>query len=207
MPKRKIKEEKPKKRLGKKELLIAPIAMGGAMLISFVIIPNFLPPPHPLDICLKAQNVSTDFELHPRVNVFLDGHQVYLPDNVGKQPKDGKDCVRAISTDHVGNTLHIEYIRPIQLKMADFMKIYSYDNKTITVINNSTSASEKQVLSLANYDIKYSYFSSENPNCNKTIQDKNCYTQIDNPAMSPSFTNNMLARIDLTSKSQLPPMK
>jgi len=39
LPKRKIKEEKPKKRLGKKELLIAPVAMGAATLIALVVIP------------------------------------------------------------------------------------------------------------------------------------------------------------------------
>ena len=202
MPKRKIKEEKPKKRLGKKELLIAPIAMGGAMLISFVIIPNFLPPPHPLDVCLKGHNVSTDFELHPRVNIFVNGQQVYLPDDVGRQQKDGKDCIRTIHTDQIGDRLHIEYVRPIQLKVADFMKIYSYDNKTITVVNNSTGTAEKQVLNLANYTIQYSYFSSENANCNRTIEDKNCYSPINNLATSPSFTNDMLLRMDLTSKNK-----
>jgi hypothetical protein len=202
LPKRKIKEEKPKKRLGKKELLIAPIAMGGAMLISFVLIPNFLPPPHPLDVCLKGHNISTDFELHPRVNIFVDEHQVYLPDDVGRQPKDGKDCIRAIHTDQMGDRLHIEYVRPIQLKVADFMKVYSYDNKTITVVNNSTGTTEKQVLNLANYTIQYSYFSSENANCNRTIEDKNCYNIINNLATSPSFTNDMLLRMELTSKNK-----
>jgi hypothetical protein len=202
LPKRKIKEEKQKKRLGKKELLIAPIAMGGAMLISFVIIPLTFPPPHPLNVCLKGHNVSTDFELHPRVDIFVDRHQEYLPDDVGRQQKDGKDCIRAIHTDRIGDILHIEYVRPIQFKLADFMKIYSYDNQTITVVNNSTGAVEKQVLHLANYDLKYSYYSSENANCDKTIKDRDCYTYIDSPASSPSFTNDMLARIELTSKNK-----
>ncbi len=202
LPKRKIKEEKPKKKLGKKELLIAPIAMGGAMLISFVIIPNFLPPPHPIDVCLKGHNVPTDFELHPRVDIFVDGHRQYLPDDVGKQQKDGKDCMRAIHTDQMGDLVHIEYVRPIQFKVADFMKVYSQNGQTITVANNSTGTVERQVLNLTRYNIQYSYFSSDNPNCNKTLEDKACYTIIDNPTTSPSFTDNMLVRIDLTSKNK-----
>jgi hypothetical protein len=203
LPKRKIKEEKPKKRLGKKEILVAPIAMGAAMLISFVIIPNFLPPPRPLDICLKGNNIPTDFNLHPRVIIFVDGHQKYLPDNVGKQPRDGKDCTRAIHTDQIGNTLHIEYVRPIQFKLADFMKVYAYNNKTIAVIDNSTAGKlENQTLDLNNYNIQYSYFSAENKDCNKTITDNRCYTSISNPATSPSFTDNMLIRVEMTSKNK-----
>lgn len=203
MPKRKIKEEKPKKRLGKKELLVAPIAMGAAMLISFVIIPNFLPPPRPLDICLKGHDVSTDFNLHPRIIIFVDGHQKYLPADIGRQPKDGKDCIRAIHTDQIGDTLHIEYVRPIQFKLADFMKVYAYNNKTINVVDNSTAGRlENQTLDLSNYNIKYSYFSSENNGCNKMITDNNCYITISNPATSPSFTDNMLVRIEMTSKNK-----
>ena len=50
MPKRKVKEEKPPKRLGKKEILIAPIAMGASLLVALVIIPHFAPPPIPTRI-------------------------------------------------------------------------------------------------------------------------------------------------------------
>jgi hypothetical protein len=53
MPKRKVKEEKPRKRLGKKELLIPPAAMGISLLITLVIIPRIAPPPLPLEVCLK----------------------------------------------------------------------------------------------------------------------------------------------------------
>ncbi|MFL6484182.1 MAG: hypothetical protein ACJ70Z_05655, partial [Nitrososphaera sp.] len=72
MPKRRIKEEKPKKKLGKKELLIAPIAVGAMTLISLVIIPTFAPPPSPTQVCLKAHNVES-FQLYPRIQVVVDG--------------------------------------------------------------------------------------------------------------------------------------
>ena len=57
MPKRKVKEEKPAKRLGKKEVLLAPVAMGASLLVALVIIPHFAPPPIPTKICLKGHNV------------------------------------------------------------------------------------------------------------------------------------------------------
>lgn len=66
MPTRKVKEEKPPKRLGKKEILIAPIAMGASLLVALVIIPHFAPPPIPTRICLKAHNVDS-FKYRPSV--------------------------------------------------------------------------------------------------------------------------------------------
>ena len=39
MPKHEVKVEKPRKRLGKKELLIPPAAMGISLLTTLVIIP------------------------------------------------------------------------------------------------------------------------------------------------------------------------
>ncbi len=73
MPKRKVKEEKPPKRLGKKEILIAPIAMGASLLVALVIIPHFAPPPIPTRICLKAHNVDS-FNLYPIVQVVVNGY-------------------------------------------------------------------------------------------------------------------------------------
>jgi hypothetical protein len=64
MPKRKVKEEKPRKRLGKKELLIPPAAMGISLLITLVIIPRIAPPPLPLEVCLKGHNVDTNRIIH-----------------------------------------------------------------------------------------------------------------------------------------------
>jgi hypothetical protein len=73
--------------------------------------------------------------------------------------------------------------------MADFMKIYSYDNKTITVIDNSTGSPKREVLILDNYDIQYSYFSERGE-----------FTKVLNLPSIPPFTNNMVARIELISK-------
>lgn|GEM_PF-154945 len=202
MPKRKIKEEKPKRRLGKKEMLIPPIAMGGAMLIALVVVPNFLPPPRPIDVCLKATNTET-FQLFPKIIMSVDGHAKLLPDDVGKQPKNNQECTRAIRTDKVGDEIHIEYIRPVRLTMDDFMKVYSYDNRTLTVVDNSTGTAQKQVLQLDKYDVKYSYFSSDksvNPNCDGTLADADCYVYPAKLSDFPPFTKDMLARIEFTSK-------
>src|ERR671922_457930 len=90
MPKRRMKEEKPKKRVSKTQILIPPIAIGAATLVGLLIM-QLIPPPPVLDICLKAHNVDT-FNVYPTVEVVVDGHPKLLPDDVGKQPKDGKDA-------------------------------------------------------------------------------------------------------------------
>lgn len=191
MPKRKIKEEKPKKRLGTKELLIAPIAMGAATLVALVIIPTFAPPPNPTEVCLKEgqHNIET-FQLYPRVEVIVDGKKVMLPDNVGKQPKGGDACLRPIHTDEVGNVVHIEYIRPIKFTLADFMRIYNMSN-SINVVDNSTGTNVTNTLNLTNYNIGYSYFSEAGE-----------FTNVATPSDMPAFPqdNKMVARIELMSK-------
>lgn len=189
MPKRKIKEEKPKKRLGKKEMLIVPIAMGGATLVALVIIPLFAPPPNPAQVCLKAHEVE-QFQLHPRVQVVVDGQMMLLPDTVGKQPKNDDDCLRPLHTDEVGNVVHIEYIRPVKFTVGDFMTVYNITN-TIAVVDNSTGANVEETLNLTDYNIGYSYFSEAGE-----------FTQVANPFEVPAFpaNNQMVARIELTSK-------
>ena len=188
MPKRKIKEEKPKKRLGKKEILIAPIAMGGALIFGLILIPIFAPPPNPITVCLKGHNIDTDFNLYPRVQVYVDGNLKLLPDNLGQQPKNGQPCMRPIHTDQIGDIVHIEYPRDIRFSMVEFMKVYSYDNKTITVIDNSTQPIDKQLLQLDNYSATYSYYT------------ENGLVKVNKLSDFPPFTNNMLARIDLQLK-------
>lgn len=189
MPKRRIKEEKPKKKLGKKELLIAPIAMGAMTLISLVVIPNFAPPPAPTQVCLKAHNVES-FQLYPRIEVIVDGKQMMLPDNVGRQTQNGQECIRPIHTDEVGNVVHIEYIRPIRFTLGDFMTIYNMSN-AINVVDNSTGRDIVHTLNLTNYNVEYSYFSEAGE-----------FTKVVRPSDTPPFPqgNKMVARIDLTSK-------
>jgi hypothetical protein len=193
LPKRKIKEEKPKKRLGKKELLIVPIAMGGATLLALVIIPIFAPPPDPANVCLKPdQHNIESFQLHPRIEVIVDSQPMLLPDNVGKQHKDGKECTRPIHTDQVGNVVHIEYIRPIKFTMADFMRVYAYNNGTlIDVVDNSTGTNVVQTLNLSNYNVQHSYYSEAGE-----------FTKVPKPSDVPAFPadNRMVARVELTSK-------
>jgi hypothetical protein len=189
LPKRKIKEEKPKKRLGKKEMLIPPIAMGAATLVALVIIPSLAPPPNPTQVCLKAEDTES-FQLYPRIQVVVDGKQMMLPDDVGREPKDGKDCVRPIRTDEVGNVIHIEYIRPIRLTLGNFMEVYNNTN-IIKVIDNSTGSNVEKTLNLTDYNIEYSYYSEAGE-----------FTKVPSPYETPAFPkdNNMVARVELTSK-------
>ena len=189
MPKRKIKETKPARRLGKKELLIAPVAMGAATLVALVIIPAVAPPPDPTGVCLKAHNIES-FQLHPQFEIIVDGQDKMLPADVGKYPNPrGEECLRPIHTDQVGNVVHIEYIRPIQFNMEDFMRIYAYDNSTITVVDGSSGANVTEKLTLSDYDVQYSFFSEGD-------------WKIKDPKDFPSFPadNMMVARIELTSK-------
>lgn len=189
MPKRKVKEEKPPKKLGKKEVLIPPIAMGISLLVSLVIIPHFAPPPIPTKICLKSPNDS--FNVYPRVQVLVDGKQNLLPKGVGNSTINGKECLRVIHTDRTGSIIHIQYIRPIRLTMADFMKIYSPNNKTISVVDNSSGIPHIKTLNLEDYNVHYSYYS-----------EKGVFTKVNKLSDFPPFVNNMVARLELTSYHQ-----
>ena len=187
MPKRKVKEDKPRKKLGKKQILLPPVAAGAATLIGLLIM-HFIPLPPVLGVCLKPGSIDS-FNIYSRVQIFVDKHVRLLPDDVGKNPKNGIECVRVIHTDKIGNVIHIQYVRPIRLTLEDFMKIYSYDNKTISVIDNSTGSPKREILTLGNYDIQYSYFS-----------EKGEFTKVYDLSKMPPFTNNMIARLELISR-------
>jgi hypothetical protein len=187
MPKRRMKEEKPKKRVSKKQILIPPIAIGAATLAGLLIM-QLIPPPPVLDICLKAHNVDT-FNVYPTVEVVVDGHPKLLPDDVGKQPKDGKECLKVIHTDEIGNKLHIEYVRPVRLTMGDFLKVYSTDNKTISVFDNTTGVPTKQLINLGEYNPRYSYYS-----------EKEEFTSVSSVSAMPPFTDDTVVRYELIPK-------
>ena len=187
MPKRRFKPAKPTKKIGKKQLLLPPVMIGVATLAGIIIM-QLSPPPPVLDICLKAHNVES-FNIYPIVQIFEDGKQKFLPQGVGKELIEGKECLHIIHTDELGDKIHIEYIRPIRLSIHDFMQIYSLDNKTITVINNETGALQKEILTLDNYDIQYSYFSENNE-----------YIKVSDSKLMPIFTKDIIVRIELQSK-------
>jgi hypothetical protein len=56
---------------------------------------QLLSPPQVFDICLKANNVET-FNIYPVVQIFEDDKQKFLPEGVGKEIKDGKECLHRI---------------------------------------------------------------------------------------------------------------
>lgn len=184
MPKRKIKEEKPRKKMGRKQILIPPIIVGIATLSGFVIM-HFFPAPNPVQVCLRSHNDT--FNVYSKIDLKIDGQQRFLPDNVGKM-KDGKECLRVIHTDEVGDQIHIQYVRPVRLTLDDFMKVYVLDNSTIQVVDNSTGKDIYQNITLSNYNIDYSYFS------------ENQFLKITNLTSSPPLSDTYLARISLVSK-------
>jgi hypothetical protein len=183
MPKRRVKEEKPRKKISKKQILLPPIIVGAATLAGLLIM-TFIPAPSPINICLKGHNTDT-FNVHSRINIEVNGKKKLLPDNLGKQPKDGHECLRVIHSDDIGDSIHIQFVRPIRLTMSDFMKVYEYDNKTIEVIDNSSGIIKQEYLNLSNYRIDYSYYSDGK------------FITIENLTRSPAFTDNFLGRISL----------
>jgi hypothetical protein len=187
VPKRKIKEETPKKKMGKKEMIILPAIIGAAVLIGFVIT-HFFPPPNVLSVCLKAHTLDP-YNVYPRVQLFVDNKQYLFPDTLGKQLNQGKNCLHVIHTDSIGDILHVQYIRPIKLSMPELIEIYSYNNKTIDVIDNSTGNLVNKTLDLPKFDIGYSYYSEEGK-----------FTKINNITNIPPFSNSFFGRIDLVSK-------
>jgi hypothetical protein len=186
MPKRKVKEEKLRRKITKKQILLPPIMIGVATLAGIIIM-HFVPPPPVLNVCLKGEGVDT-FNVFPRVKITVDGQAKLLPDNIGKLGRDGKECLHVIHTDNIGDMLHIQYVRPIRLTMDDFMKIYSYDNRTISVIDNSTGIPKNQVLTLKDFKLEYSYFSERGE------------FRVSKPSDIPPFTNNLVVRLRLVSK-------
>ena len=184
MPKRKIKEEKPRKKMGKKQILIPPIIVGIATLSGFVIM-HFFPAPSPVQVCLKSHNDT--FNVHSKIVLEIDGQKKLLPDNVGKS-KDGQECLRVIHTDNIGDQVHVQFVRPVRLTLDDFMKIYSADNNTIQVVDNSTGSNVYQNITLADYKVDYSYFSEDH------------FVKISNLTSSPPLSDTYLAKISLVSK-------
>ena len=184
MPKRKIKEEKPRKKMGKKQILIPPIIVGIATLSGFVIM-HFFPAPSPVQVCLRSHNDT--FNVHSKIVLEIDGEKKLLPDNVGKS-KDGQECLRVIHTDNIGDQVHVQFVRPVRLTLDDFMKIYSADNSTIQVVDNSTGSNVYQNITLADYNVDYSYFSEDR------------FVKISNLTSSPPLSDTYLARISLVSK-------
>jgi hypothetical protein len=184
VPKRKIKEEKPRKKMGKKQIMIPPIIIGIATLSGFVIM-HFFPAPSPVQVCLKSHNDT--FNVHSRIDLEIDEQKKLLPDNVGKS-KDERECLRVIHTDKIGNQVHVQFVRPVRLTLDDFMKIYSADNSTIQVVDNSTGSNVYQNITLADYNVDYSYFSEDR------------FVKISNLTSSPPLSDTYFAKISLVSK-------
>src|SRR5918993_6104808 len=99
MPKRKVKEEKPRKKIGKKQILLPPIMVGAATLAGIIIM-QFVPPPPVLDVCLKEHKADT-FNVYPRIKIIVDEQTKLLPVNIGRLLKVGKDCLLVIRTDFI----------------------------------------------------------------------------------------------------------
>ncbi len=184
MPKRRIKEDKPRKKMGKKQFLIPPVIVGIATFSGLLII-HFFPAPTPINVCLKSHHDT--FNIHPKIEVDVDGQKKLLPDTVGKS-KNGKECLRVIHTDSIGNEIHVQFVRPVKLTLDDFMKIYTSDNNTIQVVDNTTGKYMYQNISLPDYNIDYSYYS------------ENQFVKISNLTNSPPLSDTFLGKISLVSK-------
>jgi len=184
VPKRKIKEDKPRKKMGKKQILIPPVIVGVATLSGFLII-QFFPAPSPVQVCLRSHNDT--FNVHSRIDLEVDGHKKLLPDTVG-QTKEGKECLRVIHTDSVGDQIHIQFVRPVRLTLGDFMKIYTNNSTIVQVVDNSTGKDIYQNITLADYNIDYSYFSDGG------------FVKISNLTSSPPLSDSFFGRISMISK-------
>jgi hypothetical protein len=183
VPKRRVKEDKPRKKMGKKQILLPPIIIGIATLSGLMIM-HFFPAPSPTQVCLKSHNDT--FNIHSKIQLEIDGQKKLLPDTVGKS-KEGKECLRVIHTDTIGDEVHVQFVRPVRLTLDDFMKIYS-NNGTIQVIDNQTAKYVTQNITLSDYNIDYSYFSD------------NQFVRISNLTSSPPLSDTFLGKISLVSK-------
>ena len=117
----------------------------------------------------------------------LTGTRSLLPDTLG-QTKEGKECLRVIHTDSVGDQIHIQFVRPVRLTLGDFMKIYTNNSTSLQVVDNSTGKDIYQNITLADYNIDYSYFSEGG------------FVKISNLTSSPPLSNTFFGRISMISK-------
>lgn len=187
MPKRKVKEAIPRKKMSIKNLIMLPAVIVAAVLAGFVIT-HFFPPPNVLSVCLKTRDADP-YNVYPRVLLYVDNKQYIFPNTLGTTIEKGKECLHVIRADYPGDLLHVQYIRPIQLSLPDLMKIYADNGTAIDVIDNSTGKLLKKTLDLSKYNINYSYYSV-----------KGNFTKINGTQNIPPFSNSFLGRIDLTSK-------
>ena len=112
--------------MGKKDLFLLPAVIGGAILIGFVIT-HFFPPPNVLSVCLKAHNLDP-YNVYPKVLLFVDGKQYLFPDTLGKGIEKGKECLKVIHADFVGDLSLRSVLRPIKLSMPELLQVYSAEN-------------------------------------------------------------------------------
>jgi hypothetical protein len=187
VPKRKVKEATPRKKMSLKNIIILPAVILVAVLAG-MIITHFFPPPNVLSVCLKTKDADP-YNVYPRVLLYIDNKQYLFPDTLGKTIEKGKECLHVIRADYVGNQLHVQYIRPIQLSMPDLMKIYSNNGNLINVVDNSTGKLLNKTINLLNYNTSYSYYSVQGN-----------FTKLNNTEQMPPFSNTFYGRIDLVSK-------
>ena len=187
MPKRKVKEATPRKKMSLKNIIILPAVILVAVLAG-LIITHFFPPPNVLSVCLKTKDADP-YNVYPRVLLYIDNKQYLFPDTLGKTIEKGKECLHVIRADDVGDQLHVQYIRPIQLSMPDLMKIYSNNSTLINVVDNSTGKLLNKTINLSNYNIVYSYYSAQGN-----------FTKINSTGPMPPFSNAFFGRIDLVPK-------
>jgi hypothetical protein len=187
VPKRKVKEATPRKKMSLRNIIILPAVILVAVLAG-LIITHFFPPPNVLSVCLKTKDADP-YNVYPRVLLYIDNKKYLFPDTLGKTIEKGKECLHVIRVDDVGDQLHVQYIRPIQLSMPDLMKIYSNNSNIINVVDNSTGKILNKAVDLTKYDISYSYYS-----------DQGNFTKINSTGPMPPFSNTFFGRIDLVSK-------
>jgi hypothetical protein len=73
--------------------------------------------------------------------------------------------------------------------MGDFLKVYSTDNRTITIFDNMTGIPAEQLMTFGEDEPRYSYYSE-----NKE------FTQVLNASAMTQFTDDMVIRYELLSK-------
>jgi hypothetical protein len=75
------------------------------------------------------------------------------------------------------------------MTMDNFLKIYTSDNNTIHVVDNSTGTFINEIVDLDRYNIQYSYYSENNE-----------FTTVSNSTLMPPFTKYMVVKMELRSK-------
>lgn len=135
-PRKPPSDEKQRKKLDKKQLLMLPIAASVGLVVVFIMT-QFSP--KILEECLTTDNNL--YNRYVKLEVLLDGNRMDMPDNLGFN----EDCIKPIHL-HGEDEIHITYNKDIRLTLFEFIRLWdiSLDDYNVSIFVKLADSEEFQ---------------------------------------------------------------